>query len=171
MKNSGFTLIELVVYIAIVVVVLISVIGFLWNTVLGNIKESSYQEVQQNSRFALFKISQEIKKSTGINSPLPGDSASALSLAMASSTNNPTLIDVVDGQLRITKGGSEPQVLTSGLVKVTSLQFTNFSYPNTPGTIRVEIKAKHINPANRSEYIASISLKTTVSLVQGGAAP
>jgi hypothetical protein len=57
--------------------------GLLWNIVFGNIKETAYQEVQQNGRFALTKINQEIKKAIGINSPSPGNSANSISLVMA----------------------------------------------------------------------------------------
>lgn len=171
MRNSGFTLIEFLIYIAILAVVVTLIIGFFLDIILGNIKETSYQEVQQNARFILTKISQEVKKATGINSPNPGESASALSLAMASPSSDPTLIDVIEGKLRLTKGISAPQELTTDLVEISNLRFTNLSYPDTPGTIRIEMTISHINPANRIEYQASIDLKSTVSLVQGGAAP
>jgi len=166
---KGFTLIEFLIYIAIVGVILVIIVGFLWNTILGNIKETCYQEVQQNTRFALAKITQEIKKATGINSPLPGDSSNSLSLTMATTHLNPTVFDVVNGKLRITQGSGTSYYLTSDRVRVGSLQFTNLSYSETPGTIRIEMTLDHINPGNRTEYQASVSLKSSVTLVPGGA--
>ena len=171
MKNSGFTLIEFSIYITIIAVILTLIIGLLWDVILGNIKESAYQEVQENARFALTKVSQEIKKATGVNNPNPGETANSLSLAMASSVSDPTVIDVADGKLRITKGVSSPQELTTDLVTVSNLQFSNLSYSDTPGTIRIEMTIEHINPANRIEYQALLTLKSTFSLVPGGAAP
>jgi len=171
MKNPSFTLIEFLIYIAIVSSILVLMSGFLWNIVFGNIKESSYQEVQQNSRFALTKITQETKKAIRINSPLPGFSSDTLSLTMAATNLNPIVFDVADGKLRITQGISGPLELTSDRVIVSNLQFTNLSYPNTPGTIRIEMEISHLNPGNRMEYQASINLKSTVSLFSGGAAP
>jgi len=171
MKNKGFTLIEFLIYIAIVSSILVLMSGFLWNIVFGDIKENAYQEVQQNGRFALTKISQEIKKATGINNPPAGSSANSLSLVMADPPLNPTVFDVADGKLRITQGTAGPYELTSDAVIVSNLQFTNLSYLNTPGTIRIEISIEYLNPSGRMEYQASINLKSTVSLVPGGASP
>jgi len=169
---KGFTLIEFLLYIAILAIVLVLTGGFLWNFIFGNIKETSYQEVQQNGRFALTKITQEIKKATEINSPLVGATSTTLFLAMANTSTNPTIFDLVNGKLRITKGSSGPYELTSDQVIVSNLQFTNLSYPDTPGTIRIEMKVLHINPpGGRIEYEASADFKLTVSLIPGGAAP
>ncbi len=169
--KKGFTLVEFLLYLSIFATILSLAGGFLWNIIFGNIKSGSYQEVQQNGRFALLKISQEIKRATGINSPSIGSSSNTLSLEMASPSLNPTTFDVADGKLRITQGISGPYELTSDSVTVTNLQFTNLSYQNTPGTIRIEINVEHKNPENRNEYEASIDLKTTVSLEKGGAQP
>jgi Tfp pilus assembly protein PilW len=164
MRNKSFTLIELLIYIAIISLVLVSITGFFWNIVLGNIKENAYQEVQQNSRFALTKITQQIKKAIGINNPLPGTSASSLSLIMQDSNLNPTIFDVSEGKLRIIQGASAPIELTTDQIRVSNLQFTNLSYLNTPGTLRVEMTLENLNPSGKTEYQASLDLKTSVSL-------
>jgi len=165
-SQKSFTLIELLLYISIISLVLISITGFFWNIASGNIKESSYQEVQQNGRFVMTKITQEIKKAIGINSPVLGSSANSLSLKMSDSNLNPTIFDVSGGKLRITQGASAPIELTTDQVVANNLQFTNLSYLNTPGTIRVETTLENLNPSGKSEYKASIDLKTTVSLLK-----
>ena len=173
MKNQGFTLFELIIYIAIVGIILVAMTGFLWNVILGNMKETAHIEVQQNGRFAIIKMTQEIKKATGIISPLllppPLNISDTLSLTLAADHLNPTVFDVVGGKLRITQGGSSPYELTSDQVIVSSLQFTNLSYLDTPGTIRIEMTIDHINPGARTEYEASSSLKSSITLVPGGA--
>jgi Tfp pilus assembly protein PilW len=169
--KSAFTLIEFLIYIAIISSILVLISGFFWNIIFGSIKENAYQEVQQNGRFVLTKITQEIKKATGINSPSAGGSANSLSLAMSSPSLNPTVFDLADGKLRITQGTNPPIELTTDEVIVSNLKFTNLSYEATPGTIRIEMTISYLNPANRTEYQASIDLKTTVSLVPGGASP
>jgi len=166
---KGFTLIELLIYIGILAMVLVSTGGFLWNIIFGNIKETSYQEVLENGQFVLAKLTQEIKRAKGINSPAPANSSSSLSLAMTSVASNPTVFDLVDGKLRITKGVSGPYLITSDQVVVSNLKFTNLSYSDTPGTLRIEMTLNHNNPGNRIEYEASINLKSTVTLVPGGA--
>lgn len=170
-NGGGFTLIEFIIYIGLVVVILVLMAGFLWNIVFGDIKETSYQEVQQNGRFVLTKMTQEIKKATGINNPSPGNSDNILSLSMADANLDPTIFDVSEGILRITQGTTGPYELTSDRVNVSNIQFTNLSYENTPGTVRIEIEIEHLNPSNSVEYQASINLNSSVTLVPGGAAP
>lgn len=169
---KGFTLIEFLLYLGIFVIVLILTSGFLWNIIFGSIKASAYQEVQQNGSFALMKITQEVKKALAINSPLPGATSTSLSLAMASSTLDPTVFDLAGGKLRISSGSSpDYQYLTSHQVVVTDLQFANLSYENKPGIVRIEMTLEYLNPHGRSEYQARIDLKSTASLLPGGARP
>jgi len=163
--KKGFTLIELLVYVAILGLILASITGFFWSIASGNIKENSYQEVQQNGRFVMTKITQEIKKAIGINSPAPGSSVNSLSLIMSEPNLNPTIFDVSGGKLMMTQGASAPIELTTDQIRVSNLQFTNLSYLNTPGTLRVEMTLENLNPSGKSEYQASLDLKTTVSLL------
>ncbi len=53
---KGFTLIELIIYIAIVSVVLVLASSFTWDIIWGGTKATCYREVQQNARFAMEKI-------------------------------------------------------------------------------------------------------------------
>jgi len=165
--KRAFTLIELLVYMAIFSLVLISVTSFFLNTVSSNIKESSYQEVQQNGRFVMTKIIQEVKKAIRINSPAPGLSSGSLSLAMSEPNLNPTIIDLSGGKLRITQGSLAALDLTTDQVVVSNLQFTSLSYTGTPGTVRIEMTISNLNPANKIEYQASLDLKSSVSLLKG----
>lgn len=171
---KSFTLIEFIIYTGIVGVMLVIMTGFLWNVILGNIKETSYQEVQQNARFALAKITQETKKATGIINPdIPGETLSSLTLEMADGTSTIFDIDAINEKLRITQGSPPTSYyLTSDqvIIKPSYLQFTNRSYTDTPGTIQVEITIEHINPGTRAEYQASVNLKSSITLVPGGAA-
>ena len=166
----GFTFVEFLIYIAILTTILVLLTGFLWLIIFGNVKETAYQEVQQNGRFVLTKITQEIKKATGINGPSAGNSADSLSLQMADPNLNPTVFEVFNEKLRIKQGANPYYDLTTDWVVVNNLQFTNNSYINTPGIIQIKMEISHINPGNRREYQASVNLKSTVSLIPGGAA-
>lgn len=169
LNKNGFTLIELLIYIGILVLFLTSSSLFFWAAVFGNIKKSAFQEVQQNARFAMTKIGQEIKKAKSINSPLEGSTSSSLSLEMANPDFDPTIFDLSEGKLRITQGENPSVFLTTERVVVKNLIFTNLSYTQTPGIIRVEIEIEYKNPAKRPEYEASVQLKSSFSLLEGGA--
>ena len=60
-SDRGFTLIELIIYIAIVSGVLTLASGFMWNIIEGNAKATSYKEIQQNLRFAMEKMTRSVR--------------------------------------------------------------------------------------------------------------
>lgn len=169
--NRGFTLIELIIYIGIVVVFLLGAINFGLEIIYGNIKAGAIREVQQNARFAMEKMARIIEEAKAINSPEPGNSANSFSLEMTNPSLNPTIFDVSNNKLRLTQGMKGSYELTSDRVIVSGLQFTNLSYVETPGTVLIEMKIDHINPGNQREYAVSFEIKSTASLVYGGTAP
>ena len=166
-QSRGFTFIELLLYIAILSSVLVLVSGFLWNIALGYIKENSYQELQQNGRFAFMKITQAVKQSNKIISPVPGVSAATLSLQMDNASLNPTVFDVVGGKLRITQGTAAPIELTTDRMSLSGLKFTNLSYDKTPGIVRVEAQLDSVNKSGLNAYKASMNLVTSIALFAG----
>ena len=163
-KRKGFTLIEIMIYTAVVVIILAGVVNFAWNIIFGESKTSSWQEVQQNTRFTMERITQAVRSASGINSPSMGNSADSLSLAMANPDLNPTVFDLSGNKIRLSQGTSGPYELTSDELEVTNLNFTNLSYPDTSGTVRIEMTIKHKNPGEIMEYEASINIFSSVSL-------
>jgi competence protein ComGC len=163
-KEKAFTLVEILVYLAIVSSILVFTIGFVWDVIFGDIKGNSLREVRQNGEFALIKITQEVKKAKKINFPSIGSSGDYLSLEMANLNLNPTIFNVSGGKLRITQGTGLPIELTTGEINANIL-FRNLSYANTPGAVRAEITISRLNPGNRMEYQASLDFKTTISLL------
>ena len=53
---KAFTIVELIIYIAIVSLVLFMVSNFAWDIIEGSNRVNYYREVQQNARFAMEKI-------------------------------------------------------------------------------------------------------------------
>ena len=125
--------------------------------------------MQHNSRFALLKITQEIRKAASINNPIKGNSASSLSLSMQNSSLDPTVFYLDNGVLKMTQGSNGPFSLTSPDVQVIDLEFSNCSYLETPGIIKINLIAEYFNPGGRSEYQASVNFQTSASLLPGGA--
>lgn len=165
MKNGeGFTLVEFILYIGIVGIVLLVAGAIGLNVLFGKAKLMTIEEVSQNARFALERISERVRNAEAINSPAPSTSASTLSLKMASSTQNPTIFDFSHGVIRITEGAGSTVNLTSSEIIVTNLQFSNISYPNTPGTLRIELRLKLVNPENRQEYNFEKTFYTTANI-------
>jgi len=65
---KAFTLIELIIYMAIVAVILTFAFGYAWNIIYGGVKTASYREVQQNGRLAMEKITKAIRDGQDPNS-------------------------------------------------------------------------------------------------------
>lgn len=95
---------------------------FAWDVVLGNIKAGVHQEVQENLRFASHKIQVEIRNANNVISI--GESELSLS---GTAPDYPVEFRVDQGTLQIKRGAGSRISLTSSLVEVTDLTFTDLS--------------------------------------------
>ncbi len=169
-KKRGFTLIETLIYVAIIGMVVASFVVFVMS--ISDLRNKAYviSEVQANCRTTLDIISQKIRAATGINTVLstfesdPG----VLSLSMADSAKNPTVInlDQDDGILQITEGIAGPIAITSDEIRITNLVFTNLTSMSKRGNIKIEITAAFNNAGTDIEYNYLQSLQTAVNLRQ-----
>ncbi|MCX7779088.1 MAG: prepilin-type N-terminal cleavage/methylation domain-containing protein [Patescibacteria group bacterium] len=69
LTNKGFTLIEILLYLAIVSVVLVVGTIFIWQVIEGGERANQLEELREASRFVLEKISQEVKKARNVLDP------------------------------------------------------------------------------------------------------
>ncbi|MDA2936200.1 type II secretion system GspH family protein [Patescibacteria group bacterium AH-259-L05] len=169
--RSGFTLIETLVYVAIIGIVIVSFVTF--SISISNSRNKAYvtTEVQENARIALEVIRQRIHAANNvtIGSSTFDTDPGILSLQVADTSRNPTIIDLTadDGSLRITEGVNSPVIITSDEVRVVNLVFTNLTSPNiSRENIRIEITVDYNTTGGDVEYNYSYSLQTAVSLRQ-----
>lgn len=155
---------EFLVYIGMAAIVFSILGNFSFETIWNKARVATKDEVSQNARFVLARMSFAIRNAQAINSPLAGSSSPALSLAMLAAAANPTVFDLFNGAVRISEGGSPPESLTSNEVTVTSLQFLNVSYIGTPGTIRIEMTIEFNNASGRHEFDFTERYYTTINL-------
>lgn len=173
-SGAGFTLIEVLVYLAIVSGVLIMASTFAWNVIGGKAKSQSVQEVEANGRLIMERLVKEIRQASDINASssfntnLVLNSNLKLSLVMKDASLNPTEFFVVNSTLMINQGpGPSPikYALSSNQVKISDLTFQNLSTVNAKTkNIKINLIIDHFNPDNRPEYTATVSLETTVEL-------
>ena len=162
MKTKGFTLIELILYIAIITIVMSALIPFAWNIIEGSAKSSVEQEVSSQARYVSERIKYEIRNATSINTPAPGASGSVLIL----NTSPSTIIDLNSSKVRISDDGGPLTNLNSNETEVSGLNFT--SYQSSDG------KTKHIQfsftvddnyTGSRQEYDApAITIESSAEL-------
>lgn len=167
--QKGFTLVEVLIYIAILGLVVASFISF--SVSISNSRGKTYveQEVQANARVALNLISQRILAANGVNTGAStfGSDPGVLSLSMADSSKNPTIINLTadDGQLQIQEGVDSAITITSDEVRVTNLVFTDLTSTSDKANIGIELTVEYI-ASDDAFYEFSHSLETAVSLRQ-----
>jgi prepilin-type N-terminal cleavage/methylation domain-containing protein len=151
-KNRGFTLIEFIIYLAIVGVVLAvsGAIGF--NVLSQRAAMTASEEVGQNARLAIEKISLAVRNAEAINTPVPGMSSSILSLRTDNPATNPIVFSFSSGALWLQLGEGTPMALTSSETEVMVFQAQNVSYPDTIGSTKMTLQLRAYNPENRPEY-------------------
>src|SRR3989338_783118 len=122
LKNKrGFTLIETVIYVAIIAGLLVALTSFILAISGSKNKSYSQQEVNANARLALSMISHKTKFASGVNFSTStfGVHPGVLSLSMTSSTLNPTIFSLDDsGRLILTEGAGASKFITSPQIKI-----------------------------------------------------
>ena len=152
------TLIEIIIYVAILSLISIAFITISINMMSLKTKSISQQEIGSNLRFISQKINYEIKNSKSISST----TASNLTLISADSSRNPTVFDLNNGNIRMGFGNSgscpvnNPCILNSNLINISQFSVTNLSSGDSQTqNIDYAISGNFINNSGRQEFNAS----------------
>lgn len=129
--QGGFTLIEFLIYIALVSLFISAAVLFGWDMIYAGIKTEVQREVNQNIRLVNKRMSYEVKNASAILSV----GANTVCLESQDLTHNPTQIYLSAGTVRVAWGGgsndctnmTNDEALTSNQVVVNSLLFTDRS--------------------------------------------
>jgi len=165
MNKKGFTLIEALVYIALVSGILIAATSFAWNIVNSRTMAFTTQEVEQNGRFIMQKISQIFKEANQINNPAIGATTNSIEVEMDDSGTEVVTISQNGTDIEY-QYNSDPAVeLNSDLVEINNLQFTNLStVSGSSRNIGVSFEISHINPSNRPEWVYTQNYEIAIEL-------
>ncbi len=150
--TTGYTLIELILYMSIVGSLLTAMTLYFGTSTDARIKSQSVVEVNHQGSLAMDAITQKIRNASSITSPTAGNSAASLTLAMPAGVDNPTVFDAPSTALRINKAGAGAVALTNSLVQISSLSFTNLTRSGTPGVVRVSFTISMVNTSGSNNY-------------------
>ncbi len=151
-RQKGFTLVELLLYVAISSVILLVISLFLSTLLESRVKNQTIAEVEQQGVQIMQIITQTLRNSATINSPTIGASGASLSVDTYTGANNPTIFDLSGGAIRIKEGVGAVVTLNNARVTASALNFQNLSRASTPGTIRISFILTQVNPSARNEY-------------------
>jgi len=150
-KKEAFTLIELLLYIAILSTLAMVLASFLPLVMEARVKRKTIDEVESQGAQAMTIMLQTIRNASGINSPATSTSAGTISLSMASTTLNPTVFDVSAGAIRIKEGTAPAVSLTNHYVSTTALTFWNYS-STTQGMVTIRLDLAYATSSNLQRY-------------------
>ena len=165
--KQGFTIIEFVVYIAV-----LAIIGgatstlFLW-TLKAHTKAQVLQETTLSVQLAMERVMHEVREAESLY--LPTTTATQVSLETETSIPSGETSGYIDfflcGEaLCMKKEGEIPLVVTPSTVEVTNLSFTTISTDTNFPSLRVFMEVRHKNPNNKPELEAVVPVTSTASL-------
>lgn len=169
--KKGFTLVEMLIYIAVLSTVILTVSSFFLWIVRLNGKAKAMREVTDNAQRVMGVLSLEIKEAKSIYAPTSVFSTSTGQLSLEttkylSSGETQTYIDffLCEKRLCLKKEGQDPIALTSDSVEVKAMEFNQIATTSTIPSIRVSLTIDYKAPAEKPEYFASINTTSTVSI-------
>lgn len=163
-KKRGFTLIELILYVALVSLLLVALSGVVGMVLSARVKGQSIAEVEQQGLQAMHRITDTLRNAQGVTSPGAGASASSVTVDVLTIANDPTIFNLSSGILQMQEGTTPAVALTNSRVVVSSLTFQNLSQPSTPGSVRIQFTVTYNNNTGRAEYAVSKTFVGTASL-------
>lgn len=158
--RPGFTLIETLIYTAFVglIMVAMTMLAYTAFTVRSKVRASLI--LQENMRFAAYRVTALVTEASAIATPAAGASTSTLVLTMPTAWQNPTSVTLASGTLFLTQGATgTAQALTSDEVTISALSFARVS--STIDSVRMAATGKL---RNASAAYASFSVTTTASV-------
>jgi len=166
-NQKSFTLIEILVYIAVLAIITVAISSFFLWFIHSNTKARAMRETLDNTRRAVEIMTYEIKEAKSIYTP----TTTSTQLSLETTKHLPeeektTYIDfyLCGTRLCLKKESQTPVALTSDRVVVNNLEFLEITTTPTAPSIQVNLKADYKNPTGRPEYQASVNLTSTAAL-------
>jgi type II secretory pathway pseudopilin PulG len=163
-SKKGYTLVELLVFLAIATVAVVAFVGILVVVVQLQVRQSSAGSVEQESTALLQQLQYYTQNASLINIPI-NTSTSTLSLRMSSSALDPTTISVnSSGMVYLQQGSATATPLTSSRVAVSNLSFVRHTNPPSHDTVSISFTMSYNAPTNTKQFFAQ-SFQTAVTQV------
>ncbi|MFH1461228.1 MAG: type II secretion system protein [Patescibacteria group bacterium] len=173
MKNkTGFTLIELIIYITTFAIVAVFLILFVFNLIDVQTKIKISKEVLENSQRAMEIMLWHIRHSQNVYLPTSSFGSHPGQLSLETAQNKPqgeetTYLDFYldeNGRICFKQEESEAVALTSEKIKINNLVFNYLIDSNNNKSVRIELSAIYNHPGGGITYQATSTLVSTANL-------
>jgi len=156
--KKAFTLIELIVFMGIFSILIFVLTDIFVTSLKTKTSAESTAVINQDGRFILAKLINDINNANFITSPDLGASSSSLNLILY---GIPETIHLNNGNIELISGGNT-DVLNSVSSQITNFVFTRLGNPNGKNTIRINLTLQSRQIVNNNYEV--ISLETAVGL-------
>jgi hypothetical protein len=165
--RKAVTIIEMIVYVAILSLIATAFITMSINMLSLKSKTLSQQELSSNLRYISQKINYEIRNARTISAT----TANSITLTLDDSSRDPTVFDLSGGNIRMGfgSGGScpttSPCVLNSSKVNISAFSVTNMSSGDTlTQNVKYSITGNFINNTGRADFAANGSVSSSAEI-------
>ena len=163
--QKGFTLVEMVLYVSICSILLLSLSMFLSFLLSARVRSQAITEVNQQGLQVMNIVTQTIRNGRSIQIPGTGVSSTSLAITTGYPLLNPTIFDLSSTTIRIKEGGSIAIALTNSRIRASSLLFQNVSSASSSEKIiRISFTLDAINNSGRAEYSFTKSFSGSATL-------
>ena len=166
-KQSGLTLVEIIIYVAILSLIATAFMTMSINMLALKTKSISQQEIGSNLRLISQKINYEIRNAKSISAT----TTSSITLTLSDSARSPTVFDLNNGNIRMGFGSSgncptsNPCILNSSDINISTFSVVNLSSGDSKTqNINYTLSGNYINNSGRSEFDANGSINDSVEV-------
>ena len=171
-NKQGFTLIELIIYIATFAIIIVLLVTFVFNLMSVQAKIKVSKEVTENSQRAMEIMLWHIKHSQGVYISTSSFDSHPGQLSLKTTQNTPegettTYFDFYldnNNRLCLKQEESEVTPLTSERIEVNNLTFNHLIDSDNNQSIRIELSAVYKDSRGKTIYQATSTLISTANL-------
>ena len=130
--KKGFLLIEVLLYLALFGIIVGGSVSVFYSLLEGSEKVSGDGLISSEAEFILGKINWMLSGDITIEEPSPGESGNKLEISKNNFPDNPLVLEKVDDDILLQRGGNSANILNNDLVKIEDLSFENIIVSTVP---------------------------------------
>lgn len=133
-NQAGFTMIEMIFYVLFITLIIGGSLGIIYQLLRNSENLGAGIALEEEANFILKKIIWVLNDNSAINSPAVNGTSVSLSVDKNSFANNPVIVDMDSGNIRLKRGSNPVQVLNAGRFEVSNLNFELIREGSDPDT-------------------------------------
>ena len=151
--QKGFTLVEMILYVAICSLFLLTLSTFLSYLLQARVRSQAIAEVNQQGTQVMYMMTETIRNGRTINTPSIGATSTTLSVTTGVPLLDPTVFSVGTGTVYITEGSRAAVALTNSRVIVSNFVLSNISSASsTDRIVRISFTLDYKTQSSKTEY-------------------